>query len=207
MQLATRDRRAHAVLAVGGRFDKYQPEDEKDARKVTIERDPVLERLIAIWKKFELGFSGYNNEYKDALEQVKGISYSAKDVEKFSIALLEFQDEGNFPEKAGYFISVLINNGKDLDYVIHTQHLNQEINLLGYRNSKNITVNGNVGRGIGWEMEGGSITVNGNAGKRVGQGMKDGEIHLQGDYVTLAGDIKGGKIYHKGKLIFGREPD
>ena len=64
-----------------------------------------------------------------------------------------------------------------------------------------ITVNGNAGNWVGEEMGGGKITVNGNAGNLVGWYMKDGEIHLNGDYESLSDHIKGGNIYHKGKLI------
>lgn len=96
----------------------------------------------------------------------------------------------------------------------------QTIDYIGYKNRKNIRVNGDVGYHVGWSMEsgsiiidgdtgdetgidmvGGSITINGNAGNAVGHWMKDGEIHLEGDYKSISDGIKGGKIYHKGKLI------
>jgi len=274
-----------AVLALAGRFGKYKPEEEKEVRKIDVKEDKVLKQLKAAWRKFKhIGPPNlrrieeiYEYPYRHALKQVKGIRYSAKDVESFTLALIGFQREKNFSERAGYFLSALINNCRDTEYVVHTQHLVKKINYLGFKNTKNIVVNGNMGHSIGkcmkrgsitlngdvgervgWDMkdgtiivngnadvelgcgmEGGSISVNGNAGRgvgfrmmggtltikgnagwwvgcsmrggiivvngnaghEVGAFMKGGEIHLEGDYERIADDIRGGKIYHKGKLI------
>jgi hypothetical protein len=35
----------------------------------------------------------------------------------------------------------------------------------------------------------------------IGHDMKGGEVHFNGDYEGISDEIKGGKIYHKGKLI------
>ena len=62
-----------------------------------------------------------------------------------------------------------------------------------------ITVEGNGGIEVGRYMKGGKITVKGNV-KGVG-GLKGGEVHLLGecDEICLLG--RGGKIFHKEKLI------
>jgi formylmethanofuran dehydrogenase subunit C len=49
-------------------------------------------------------------------------------------------------------------------------------------------------------MKGGRITVNGNT-EGVGY-LHGGEVHLFGDYVEISWLSDGGKIYHKGKLVF-----
>jgi hypothetical protein len=49
-------------------------------------------------------------------------------------------------------------------------------------------------------MEGGIITIEGDAGKMVGNMMRGGEIHLNGNYESI-GDVWGGRIFHKGRLI------
>jgi glutamate synthase domain-containing protein 3 len=49
-------------------------------------------------------------------------------------------------------------------------------------------------------MTGGRITVWGDAGEKIGDFMEGGEIHVYGKIGGL-GDVKRGKIYHKGKLI------
>jgi formylmethanofuran dehydrogenase subunit C len=50
-------------------------------------------------------------------------------------------------------------------------------------------------------MEGGKITVRGNVGYVIGHCMRGGEIRYEGKYQRLPDTFKGGKIYHKGKLI------
>lgn len=206
--------RVPPVVAFGSRFGRYKPEEEKEVRKVEVKADRVLEQLIAAWKKL-----GDGRRYGDALRYVADIDYSAKDVENFSITLAEFQDEERFADKAGYLLSALVNNGKDTEYVIHTHHLSQKIDYLGYANTKNILVDGDAGNFVGQLMKGGKITVNGKAGEgagmwlaggaiivngnvdcSVGLGMTGGEISINGEIgsIVLVGQ---GKIYHKGVLI------
>jgi len=215
--------RVPPAVAFGSRFGKYKPEEEKEVRKTEVKEDKALEQLKAAWKRFRYDPEDYEESWNcwNASKKVRGINYSARDVEKFSFALFEFQDEKYFSLKAGTFLSVLINKGKDTDYVIHTRHLNKEIDGLGLFNTKNlvvdgnagmdvgngmkkgsITVNGNAGAYVGAGMEGGKITLNGNASHDVGQGMEGGEIHLEGNYGNLGYGMEGGKIYHEGKLIF-----
>jgi hypothetical protein len=64
-----------------------------------------------------------------------------------------------------------------------------------------ITVSGDAGTESGQYMFKGSITIRGNADIDVGDGMVGGDIILEGDCSSLADNIKGGRIYHKGKLI------
>jgi len=216
--LATgRKTKVPSTAAVGSKFDRYKPEEEKEVRKLDIKEDEVLKQLKAVWKKFEAPVTTLDQDHENAVKQLRGVCYSAKDVENFSIALAEFQDERYFSYKAGVFLSALINNGKDSDYVIHTQHL-KEVSELGYKNTKKIVVNGhvcgpgpfmeggtiivngNAGPDVGAFMRGGTIIVNGNAGDKVGDGMLGGEIHIEGHYKKLS-YIYGGKIYHKGVLV------
>ena len=68
--------------------------------------------------------------------------------------------------------------------------------------SGTITIEGNANFQLGMSMRGGTITVNGNADFEFGAFMRDGEIHLNGKYRSLCADIRGGRIFHNGKLIF-----
>jgi hypothetical protein len=52
-------------------------------------------------------------------------------------------------------------------------------------------------------MKGGRIFVRGNADTFIGAGMEGGEIHVDGEKGG-EGIVKGGKIYHKGKLIVNK---
>ena len=188
--------RVKPVVAASSKFSRYKPEEEKEVRKVSVAKDQVLEQLIAAWKKTDYDDTDRPYDvYKKASKQIKRISYSAKDVEKFSVALVEFQDEERFYEKAGLFLSALINKGKDTEYVIHTQHLSQEVHNLGYLNTKNLVVNGDAGPEAGAHMKKGNLTVNGNAGDWMGEVMKGGTITVNGNAGKGVGKfMRGGSI-------------
>ena len=125
-------------LAAAKQFGRYKREPKQDVRTQKIKEDQTLLQLKQAWKKFKLTSRFRDDQvYDDVLSIVKGLKYSAKDVERFSIALAEFQEEQDFETKAGYFLSALMNNGIDMDYIIHTAHL-PLINYLGYKNQKSI---------------------------------------------------------------------
>jgi formylmethanofuran dehydrogenase subunit C len=120
-------------------------------------------------------------------------------VEKISLALAEFQDEEDFESKAGLFLSALINNCPESEFVIHTRHLGVKIFYLGLYNTKDITIKGDVGDYLAYSMSGGRITVEGNAGYGAGNTMENGEIIIDGNSDYFLGDrMKGGKITVKG---------
>jgi len=195
----SRERKMPVSLALGSKFDKYKPEEEKEVRKLDAREEEVLMQLKAAWKGFRHGSPTTEEDYKNASEQVRAISYSARDVENFSIVLAEFQDEEKFSERAGIFLSALINNGTDSDYVIHTQHLSQATSELGYRNIKNIIVDGDAGEWVGLDMKEGSITVHGNVKVRLGNDMLGGTITVNGDVDAYVGSsMKGGCIIVNG---------
>ncbi|MDD5171803.1 MAG: hypothetical protein PHF60_02090 [Candidatus ainarchaeum sp.] len=176
-----------SALALVKGFGGYKPMDEQPVRKVVVVEDETLRQLKAVWSR-----TGYSeiifNEYYDKLSTVMiPLSYSASDVERFSIALAEFQEGRNFQDNAGVFLSALINNCKDDTFVVHTAQFVEPICFLGYRNMKNIVVDGAVGNQAGTVMSDGTITVQGNAGEHVGSGMTGGTIIVEGN----AGDFAG----------------
>jgi len=204
----------------GGKSDVVRPTQHgfgrrgpKEEEKLEAREAEVLRQLKITWKKFEYAEAKHKENYKNIAAHLKGTRYSAKDVENFSLALAEFQRETYFPEKAGFFLSALINNSRDADFVIHTRHLSQRIDNLGYGNTKNITVEGNAGYAVGYAMKGGTITVNGNADFVLGFGMKAGAIivngnagsdigwGMQGGAITVNGNAEAGV----GDVMFGGE--
>jgi len=191
-----------AKLAVSGLFGKYKPEAEREVRKVEVTEDKVLEQLKAAWKKFTLCFDvgeASHILFYPSMVELESTSYSAGDVEKLSIAIAEFEHRAAFSMMMGPFLSVLINNGRDSDYVIHTGHLTKELHYLGYENTKSITVIGNVGDYLGYVMKGGSITVNGNAASEVGCQMEGGTITVNGNaWQHLGAGMGGGSIIVRG---------
>ncbi len=165
----------------------------------------------------------FETHYSEMLGKIEGLGHSAEDVEKFMIALVGFQNEGNFSFKAGLFLSALINGSPDTGFVINTYHLSEPIHLLGYRNTKDVVVNGGAGDGLGCLMDGGtmivnghvgdvladrmkrgSITVNGNTGNWAADEMEGGELHIHGVCTDISALFKGGKIYLGGVLFLFR---
>jgi hypothetical protein len=204
------------------KFGKYKPESEKTVRDAAeVAQNPVIDAMKKAWKKLDYTF-GKDQQiaYENAVELVRELDYCARDVEEFSIALAEFQEERGFDGKAGLLLCALINEGMDKEYVIHTAHLGVLPDYIGYRNRKSITVKGgagfwcgelmsggsivvegDVGGAVGRMMNGGEILVKGNASGIVGQYMRGGEIHLEGEYESISVQFKHGKIHYKGKLI------
>ncbi|MBS3068472.1 hypothetical protein J4450_07225 [Candidatus Micrarchaeota archaeon] len=203
-------------------FRRYKKERKQPVRKLEVEENKTVQQLKDLFRNYK--WSGAvidDSNYPEILGLVRQIAYSAKDVELFSIAIAEFQSDPLFSGKAGFFLSALINAGNETDYIIHTEHLEEDICFLGYQNTKNIRITGDAGMWVGMQMvsgtiaiegnagfqlgmamQGGTIIIRGNAGMEVGAFMRDGEIHLNGSYRSLCGDIRGGRIFHKGELIY-----
>jgi len=64
-----------------------------------------------------------------------------------------------------------------------------------------IRVCGNADDNVGWTMQYGKIKVDGDAGEVVGFHMHGGEIRIMGGYGQVSTLFKGGRIFHRRKLI------
>lgn len=202
-------------------FGKYKPEDKQLVRLPDIQITPGVQRIIACWENMAHDWEFSLSPLKAVATRLKNDDYSAKDIEIFSIMLSGYQGRYDVQNKAGYFLSALMNNSKADDFLIHTRHLDAAPGYLGYHNTKEIdvdgdvgfdcgsdmtagriTVNGNAGRYLGNQMEGGLIIVRGSARDFVGNHMRGGEIHVEEDWQGISNIIFKGRIYHRGKLIF-----
>ncbi len=208
--------RASSTLAAARNFGRYKSEAPKAVRKPELKENETLAQLKQAWAKFEFSIRDTNdNIYESVCNVIRNLKYSAKDVEKFSLALANFEQEPDFKSKAGHFLSALINNGLDSDYVVHTDHLSLKMDYLGFKNQKNILVNGsvrdNLGRQMvegsivlngdtendaGYVMIGGVITINGNTGNWTGIYMRGGEIILNGNASAFVGDSMQNGVIH-----------
>lgn len=224
------------ILALNSAFGKYKPEEERVVRNVKVKEDRVLRQLTGIlrqvmplWTDEELGIdmedptSGIAWRGGPVTETVsrmtKNLRITSKDIERFSLATGEFQHEAGFAGASGVLLSKLMALSKESSHTIHTNHLDVLPKDLGCDNTKNVTINGDVGdeAGLdahsgtltikghagdfcGWRMSGGAIIVKGNAGEDLGDMMEGGEIHVEGKIGSI-GDVIHGKIFHKGKLI------
>jgi formylmethanofuran dehydrogenase subunit C len=68
-----------------------------------------------------------------------------------------------------------------------------------YMTGGTLTIGGDAGSRLGFAMQGGVVRVKGNA-ESISDDMAGGEVHVDGEIGSI-GDIKGGKIFHKGKLM------
>jgi formylmethanofuran dehydrogenase subunit C len=267
------------AMAVRKRFGAYKPEPHKAVRTGDVKESEALRKMIDAWNTFSRPSTGFTNN-KDLNEATKGIHYTAEDVERFCVLLETYQNEHRFVVNAGRFLSAFISHGTDSDYTIPIKQLDKPIMGLCMDTSKNVRVEGDLGRGTCWYAKGGSLTINGstgflltghmkdgnvlvlgnagdkvglemvggvvtingnvgdetgremndgniavkgNAGNLLGNGMRGGtivvdgdagsdvgiymrggEIHLMGDFTSIGDNVRGGRIYHKGKVIAGK---
>ncbi len=176
----------------------FRPEIEKPVRTQGMNSNPIIERMVKAWEGFEFSDTPPHRKYLNALEAVQGKGFSAHDIESFSIFMSELEHIEGFPDKAGFFLSALINSSADTVFKIHTAHI-ASISYIGYWNAKEIIVEGDAGYSPGNNMQGGSITVHGHAGNETGAYMLDGRISLDGDAGDFTGyKMESGSIYVNG---------
>jgi hypothetical protein len=210
------EKRIPSSLSALGRFRGFKPESELSVREAKVETNPVLEKMKIVWRVCDdFDPDNWDNGYDKMIKRIKKIRHSAKDIELFSLALAGYQDEKDFSDKAGFYLSALINTSKGREFVIHTAHLTEIVNFIGYRNKRTITVHGDTGWCVGDEMKSGTVIVDGDAGHNMGYGMRGGTITVKGNAgdavgnymrrgtIIVAGDtggdigeqMKGGEIY------------
>jgi hypothetical protein len=185
-----------------GWFRRYNPEARKEIIIHKVKENETLKQLRVALSKFRT-IVAYGSDYLRAVSLVQRIKCSSNDVTSFSISLAEFQDEKSFSNRAGLFLSALINESKAKNFTIITEHLEQRINLLGFNNRKNIIIQGDAGNWVGSGMKAGTITVQGNTEDWVGAHMEDGTILLQGNTEDWAGiQMEGGTITVQGNVRY-----
>ncbi len=152
--------------------------------------------------------------YDSAVSVLEGITIHSRDVERFNLFLIAYQDYQYFQLLSGLFLSALINSSQDTNFTIETKHFSQSdyppaIYCLGYRNTKNIIIKETAVflGGIGDEMQSGTIEVSSTV-HSVGMKMKGGKIvvnanvlhyvasEMEGGEVIINGNVGGGKLLH-----------
>lgn len=78
----------------------------------------------------------------------------------------------------GFFLSALINESSHDAFTLPDM---DGVSYLGYRNEKDVTVEGDVENAAGIRMQEGTFTVLGDAGESVGTRMDGGVIELHGE--------------------------
>jgi len=235
MAVTNLDRR----LRMGDMFDSLRPEEEIGEDKTVRVETSLLEDFIRLFgqafisdkkeylKKFTRGETrnpkSIENFYQHCLDFIPQ-QYSNEDVNRF----LQFyatqitQAEGELPHnlenKLGLYVSSLINNSDEQNWIIelpwaisHKSWLT-ELGFVGYRNDgKNITLKcfegarhegkilrGSPGEGTGMLMKSGKLKINNESSYQrgdIGRKMLGGEIYFNGiGHYGIGERMEGGVI-------------
>ncbi len=179
----------------------------QEESKILVVENPVLDKVFKKYESFLKNGLKHSSSYKlvstesvhDSLcKKLRGICCSAQDIRNFSFGIKNYESSEVFAA-SGLFLSVLINKSFEEDFEIVTAHLNKLINCVGYKNEKNVVVNGDLGESAGVRQIGGSLRVKGSVDGSVGSRMTGGKIIVNKDITGLVGyELQGGKIYVKG---------
>ncbi|MEW6035053.1 MAG: hypothetical protein AB1529_00430 [Candidatus Micrarchaeota archaeon] len=196
---------AEAVSAAR-KFRRYRPEEERPIRDADLKTGSTA-KLLGIWSQLDAIVDEHNYEpgslYPKALKKLKGLRCSAKDIEYMLAAfdsIREASKSGWFYETIGTFLSALINKAKEREFTLDTRLIHgEEIDELGYRNTKMLTILGNAGTATGGCMRKGVLRVRGNSGYMTGCRMTGGLLIVEGDTGEETGyEMTGGKIIVRG---------
>jgi formylmethanofuran dehydrogenase subunit C len=203
MELAVRRKgpEGNASMAASKRFGKYKDESQKATRDVVAEECETLRGIVNAWQTYTKSDEWrLKGDYSKVCDAIRGLEYSAQDVERFCVLLAEYSDDDFFESRAGFFLSGLINLGKDTSYELNIPQ-GMNINYLGLGNRKEIIVSGDLGDHIGLKSKGGTMTVYGNVGHYLGREAFGGKIIVEGNVGDKAGgEMIGAHIEIKGDV-------
>ena len=182
----------------------------KSARPIAVMEpkvDRAVEGMMDVWKKAQARWhldvqQRIYDHYSSMVPLVEGFGHSAEQVERFVSFLAEIKKQDRDFSQLGLetFLSLLVNTSRDSDFVLDLRFL-PHIMGIGQRNSKNVTVLGNVEHGFGNSMESGLLSVKGNCFDGVGTRMTGGKIIVEGySRWTVRGTadrMKGGTVVIK----------
>ncbi len=201
-------------------LDEQKAQEEK---QISLVCNPVMDVLCMKFEEFSSkvkdNFSDWT-DYHAALKLISGAEYAAEDVKEFSVVLKKYESAKFFEKTSGLFLSALINNSKEEDLEVITEHF-YKINYLGYLNEKNLTVIGNLGNNTGnhcaggrikilgstelftgYSMDGGELIIEGNTGDNAGFCMSGGKLIIKGNAGDNTGwSMRGGEIHISGKYV------
>ena len=172
------------------------PEEEQQPEKrIEIVRSPELERIL---KGFEQVLASSDKASIDKmLARLTPKQIPAAVITQASVALAAYSKHKEFPERAGYYLTALVNRSTDEEHTFYTHGHSQPPEIIGYELRKKLTVHGLTGdftgvnnrgelilagnTGICLGMENvGKIILNGNAGNDIG--------HCNRGYIKINGD-------------------
>lgn len=195
-----------AKTHANSRFRRYAPEEEKAVRKVDVKGNEALERIVEAWQRYLPMQTRRTRSpevlYEEACTAIGTARYTGGDVERFCIYLTGFQDENGY-DKAGFFLSALVNLGTERSYRIITGHLYRKVRYLCVKNVKDVKIDGDAGKYVGLAMSAGSVKVLGDGGGYCASKMTGGQIEIMGSSGMVGNQndgIVGGKVIIHGSV-------
>ena len=195
------------ALALDRYKRRFGPQEKREEGDIVLE--PPSLAVAEIIRRYDKWLSWLGEcEMEDArcIEDaygLQGLKATPKDIFDFSVYLKNFERRKRF-EDSGTFISELIRNCPEQHFELMTELLRIQINLIGYRNKKNITVIGDVGEFCCSEMEEGCVVSRGSAGDSCGINMLGGVLAVRGNVGSdIAEYMNGGNIVVDGDAAEG----
>jgi len=192
---------ANATMSAQKRFAGFKPEAEKPVVEAKVAAPTKMKAIIDAWYVDKCDVEGESDyAYGCALEALEGIHATAEEIREFVEFLkklpendLTISREHVFTDRAGTFLSVLINTSPDQEFELDFNGLRPPDDFA-YENCKNVIVHGDVGDNAG-NGNTGRLEVFGDADGIFAYGQSDGETILHGYCNGDAGhNLRGGKL-------------
>jgi len=182
-----------------GRFGHFKPETEKKNRQADIRKGPALKRILEAWHSIDLDSPSGSLRcgratieiYDTVADRLSGINARQTDIDAFIAYLKVRESDHHDADKAGLFLSALVNTGCQKSYRIDLRGMAQ-LNQVAFRNCKRITVQCYKGEYFA-SYNAAQVTIRGNVfGVAIGQ--TGGKTVVHGDCIHVATKLMGGEV-------------
>ncbi len=183
--------------------------EELNCNNARTEELDILIKLYETWLQNTERWENYSNYYSDAIDlfckaPLTDISdLTLKDITLFSLGLEHYESNVHF-EATGFFISAVINYHHEQTktkgiYTLFTKDLTKKVDGIGYHNSANIEIIGDVGNRIAWYMDGGRLSIKGNVLSFCCKNLRNGTVIIEGNASRrFCLNMSGGNVFLKG---------
>ncbi|MFH0860782.1 MAG: hypothetical protein V1921_06240 [Candidatus Altiarchaeota archaeon] len=198
--------------------------------------DEVVEKAVQLFGETEMPTEWRNDavpqgrrdcpwKYKDLmLEEGRKLDVTSDQLQTIlTVVESRFSDQKGFSERLGLFLTGLIEGSTSNEFRIKPTTLITDL-CYHLKADKKVTVEGDIGDDVCFQMAAGRVHIKGNAGESLGQWMNDGHIIVDGNAgrycgvsikdgkIEVGGEIaekyycsrEGGEVWEKGKRIFPR---
>ena len=173
------------------------PEEEQEPeKKIEVERTPELERIL---KGFEQVLASANDLlFSDMVARFTPEQMPTATITQASIALAAYSSYIRFPDRAGRYLTALVNFSSDYEHTIFVNGYTQPPNHIGFWLDKKLVVDGPTGINTGLYNQG-ELILRGNSGIYTGF-HNEGDIILFGNACDKAGHYNEGRISIDGSV-------